>query len=192
MADREAQQKLYAYGEMSNKVQQADRSSRRIRAEEGTGEVESLRSRAGIGRMGDRISSNSTTAADEKASKRSAEVEEIMQRAKKKRQKREDTGGSGSGKKRRAGESILMSSGGQSILDMGELDGYQPTHAASRASYENLLVRFVLICSSRLDVYHLDDEAQILPLTKLFKKIHFYFLSIECNPIQKLPWQPTI
>ena len=140
MADREAQQKLYAYGEMSNKVQQADRSKRRIRADEGTGEVESLRSRSDIGRMGDRITSNSTTN-DEKASKRSTEVEEIMERAKKKRQKRDQaTGGGAGGKKRRAGESILMSSGGQSILDMGELDGYQPTHAGSRASYESLLV----------------------------------------------------
>ncbi len=142
MADREAQQKLYAYGEMSNKVQQADRSMRRIRAEEGTGEVESLRNRKDIGRMGDRLDDNPNVDSNANQSKRrSAEVEEIMERANKKRQKREQTAGNGSstGKKRRSGESILMSSGGQSILDMGELSGYQPTHAGSRASYENLL-----------------------------------------------------
>lgn len=145
MADREAQQKLYAYGEMSNKVQQADRSKRRIRADEGTGEVESLRSRNDVGKMGDRISSTATTTStggDDGSSKRPVELQEIMERANKKRQKREQvSGGGGAGKKRRSGESILMSSGGQSILDMGELNGYQPTHAGSRASYENLLVR---------------------------------------------------
>ena len=152
MADREAQQKLYAYGEMSNKVQQANRSQRRIRAEEGTGEVESWRNRTDIGRMGDRIATNTngpdgSDSIKGKGTRRPAEVEEMMERAKKKRQKREQTaggvgGGNGGGKKRRTGESILMSSGGQTILDMGELSGYQPTHAASRASYENLLVSF--------------------------------------------------
>ena len=141
MADREAQQKLYAYGEMSNKVQQASRSQRRIRSEEGTGEVESLRNRNDIGRMGDRIASSSV--GDDKASKRPAELKEIMDRANKKRQKREQaSGGNSDGKKRRSGESILVSSGGQSILDMSALDGYQPSHAGSRASYESLLVSY--------------------------------------------------
>lgn len=151
MADREAQKKLYDYGEMSNKVQQADRSMRRIRAEEGTGEAESLRNRANIGRMGDRLASSTggrgDNDGDNNATKRrSAEVEEIMQRANKKRQTREQASGSmgASGTKRKTGENILMSSGGQSILDMGELNGYQPTHAGSRASYENLLVSFVI------------------------------------------------
>ncbi len=143
MADREAQQKLYAYGEMSNKVQQADRSQRRIRAEEGTGEVQSLRNMTDIGKMGDRVASVGT--GGDGSSKRPSELEEIKERANKKRQKREQqlSGGSNSaasGKKRRSGESILVSSGGRSIVDMGELNGYQPTHAGSRASYENLLV----------------------------------------------------
>jgi pre-mRNA-splicing helicase BRR2 len=122
MADREAQQKLYAYSEMSNKVQQAERS-RRGRGE-GTGEVETLRGRSDIGRMGDRISKS-------EVDKRPAELEEMMERAKKKKQKREPT----TGKK----DNILLSSGGQSILDLGELNRYQPTHAGSRSAYENLL-----------------------------------------------------
>ena len=153
MADREAQQKLYAYGEMSNKVQQANRNNRRIRAEEGTGEVESLRNRTGIGRMGDRISSsgtNNTDGNEDRSKRRPAELEEIKERASKKRQKREQATGGGIGdgnttmtaggkNKRRNGESVLMSSGGQSILDMGELNGYKPTHAGTRATYESLL-----------------------------------------------------
>ena len=42
MADREAQQKLNAYGEMSNKVQQADRSKLRQSNRDGTGDVVTL------------------------------------------------------------------------------------------------------------------------------------------------------
>lgn len=127
MADREAQQKLYAYSEMSNKVQQADRSARRNRTE-GTGEVDTLRGRSDIGRMGDRILSRS------EVEKRPAELEEMMERAKKKRQTREQN-------HHGAKENILLSSGGgQSILDIGELNKYQPTHPGSRSSYESLLV----------------------------------------------------
>jgi len=146
MADREAQQKLYSYSEMSNKVQQADRSRRSRGAAEGTGEVESLRGRTDIGRMGDRVaaSASTSTSASTNASQkkiRPAEVEEMMERAQKKRQKRDRnhhdsvTAESSSSKK----HNILMSSGGQSILDMGQLQSYQPTHARSRASYETLL-----------------------------------------------------
>jgi len=129
MADREAQQKLYAYSEMSNKVQQADRSQRRSRGD-GTGEVESLRGRNDSGRMGDRVSSIQKTT-------RPAELEDMMEKAKKKRQKRDGGAGDGGHVKK---QNILMSSGGQSILDLGELNSYQPTHAGSRASYEGLLV----------------------------------------------------
>jgi len=134
MADREAQQKLYAYGEMSNKVQRADRS-RRSR-NEASGEVESLWGRKDIGRMGDHIVSSGGVSGDK--SKRPAEIMEKMERASKKRMKREQASRTGSGKKR-GEESILLSSGGQNILDLGELSGYQPTHSGSRASYEGLL-----------------------------------------------------
>jgi len=126
MADREAQQKLYAYSEMSNKVQKADRSQRRSRGE-ATGEVESLRGQKNVGRMGDRVQSM------EKKEKRPAELKEMMERAQKKKQKREQASGS------KRGEQVLLASGGQSILDLGELNRYQPTHAGSRAYYESLL-----------------------------------------------------
>ena len=128
MADREAQQSGYSYHEMSSKVQQADRSLLPRRRGEPTGEVESLRGRKDIGRMGDRIAETSKT--------RPAEIEEKLERAQKKRQKREHgrTGAS------RRGENILAASGGQSILDLGSLTGYQPTTDSSRAAYETLLV----------------------------------------------------
>jgi len=156
---------------MSNKVQHDGRSKKvRLRSNENTGEVESLRNRLDVGRMGDRIATsgdgddtdngngndkaNATGGKNHKnkstSRQRNAEIEEIMERANKKRKKREHTyththnaantnttnaSGSFGGR-----ESIFMTSGGaQSILDMGELSGYQPTHAGSRASYETLL-----------------------------------------------------
>ena len=135
MADREAQQKLYAYSEMSNKVQKADRSQRRSRGGDGTGEVESLRGRNNVGRMGDRVAASASMKQE-----RPAELEDRMKKAKKKRQKRE---GVGMGDRCSKKHNILMSSGGQSTLDMGELNVYQPTHAGSRASYESVLVRMI-------------------------------------------------
>ena len=60
MAEREALQKRYAYSEMSNKVQRADRRSARGGDAGGpTGEVESLWNvlpSETLGRMGDRVS----------------------------------------------------------------------------------------------------------------------------------------
>lgn len=129
MADREAQQNIYSYNEMSSKVMQADRSARRAARNEPTGEVESLRAGA-MGRMGDRI------ATSQKKS-RAVEVEAKMERANKKRQKRE-----GHGSKK---SSMLGASGGQTILDLGSLTGYQPSTPSSQAAYENLLVCTVLL-----------------------------------------------
>ena len=128
MADREAHQKGYSYHEMSNKVEQADRSVLRGRGSEPTGEVESLRGREQIGRMGDRIESGKT---------RPAEVEAKLEKAQKKRQKREQTS------TRRGGDSILAASGGQTILDLGSLTGYQPSTPSSQAAFETLLVRIL-------------------------------------------------
>jgi pre-mRNA-splicing helicase BRR2 len=125
MADREAQQNIYSYNEMSNKVEQADRSLRWGRRDEPTGEVESLRGRD-AGRMGDRIISGKT---------RLSEVEAKLERAQKKRQKREQTGS------HRGGDSVLATSGGQTILDMVSLTGYQPSTPGSRSAFEILLVR---------------------------------------------------
>lgn len=125
MAERDEIQKQYAYHEMSNKVEQANRPRRR--RGEPTGEVESLRGRNDNGRMGDRVGK---TERKEFTSK--------IERARKKRQKREHpssaTGGGG------GRENILAAAGGQSILDLGNLTGYQPSTDSARAAYENLLV----------------------------------------------------
>lgn len=129
MAERDALQKRYAYHEMSNKVEQASRSSRRPRDGEATGEVESLRGRAGIGKMGDRVAAVKES--------RPSELTAKMERAERKRQKREH-GATGSS---RRGESILAASGGRTILDLGSLTGYQPSTPSARAAYEYLLVR---------------------------------------------------
>ena len=123
MADREAQRKLYAYGEMSNKVQQADRSqlpSRRS-ADGGTGEAESLWGRLDSGsmKMGDKIMGGGGTGAgnnngngsgngggadskgdiESKKRNRPVEVVDRLERAEKSRLKKERKArvGSGSG-----------------------------------------------------------------------------------------------
>jgi pre-mRNA-splicing helicase BRR2 len=144
MADREAQQKLYAYGEMSNKVQQADRSKLRRSNRDGTGEVESLRGRNDVGRMGDKVSSETVdgnTDVKNKKKERPVEFQAKLERATKKRKQREETMGSAAGAGAGNKETnVVLSSGGRSILEMGALSGYQPTHAGSRASYESLLV----------------------------------------------------
>mmetsp|Transcript_17823 Transcript_17823/g.25189 ORF Transcript_17823/g.25189 Transcript_17823/m.25189 type:complete len:2374 (+) Transcript_17823:76-7197(+) len=159
MADREAQRKLYAYGEMSNKVQRADRSlSRRARNDEATGEVESLWGRTDVGRMGDRIatdggdtatsSNNSSSAATPSGilnkRNRPTELKEKMERAASKRKKKEGNSASVTqddtkSSKRYGMDGILGESGGRGVLDIGDLTGYRPTHAGSKAGYESLL-----------------------------------------------------
>ena len=104
MADRE-QQKGYSYHEMSNQVLQGNR---RRRYGEPTGEVESLRGRGDVGRMGDRVAKAEKT-----------EFTAKVEKARKKRQKREHTSSSS--------RQPLAAAGGQTILDMGDLTGYQPS-----------------------------------------------------------------
>ena len=87
--------KKYSYHEMSNKVEQADRSQFRRRAHEPTGEVETLRGRSDIGRMGDRV-------VGEKSS-RPTELQEKMNR------KRKKHGGHGVAKQK---ESVVAAAGG--------------------------------------------------------------------------------
>ena len=154
MADRETQQKLYAYGEMSNKVQQADRSKHRRNNRDGTGEVESLWGRNDAGRMGDKVSGGGEAAANVKTKERPVELQEKLERASKKRKQRGEgttsLGNSGNATSGGNKESNLtFSSGGRTILEMGELSGYQPTHAGSRTSYESLLVSATHDCYTR-------------------------------------------
>ena len=133
MADNNNQK--YSYQEMSNKVEQADRSLLRSRASEPTGEVETVRGRSGIGRMGDRLDA----AAPQKKS-RPFEIREKMQQRKK--QKRGDTKESvdGVGSSRRNRGVVTGASGGQTILDFDNLTGYQPSTQTARLAYEKLLV----------------------------------------------------
>ena len=125
MADRGDMNKQYSYHEMSNKVEQADRSLLRGRKREPTGEVESLRGRGNIGKMGDRV-----------AKKEKTEFTSKIERARKKRQKREHGGADAAGR-----SNVLAAAGGQTILDLGDLTGYQPSTDTARAAYENILVR---------------------------------------------------
>lgn len=145
MAEREALQKRYAYQEMSNKVEQADRSLLRSVRSEPTGEVESLRGRKDIGRMGDRAAastsafSSSTAAA---AKRRPAELEEKIEKAKKRRTtkaQQEDLVGFSKKSQQQQQQQQNHLLVGQSILDVN-LTGYQPTNPNSRAAYESLLV----------------------------------------------------
>lgn len=111
MAEREELQKQYAYSEMSSKVIQADR---RGRPREPTGEVESLRSKRDIGRMGDRV------AAEKPAPKKQKPVDAQEKISKQKKQ-----------------QPIAVS--GESILELGNLTGYQPSTEQARNAYENIL-----------------------------------------------------
>lgn len=136
MAERDAIQKRYAYQEMSNKVEQADRSLLRSVRSEPTGEVESLRGRKDIGRMGDRVIATST---NKISMNRPVELEEKMEKAKKRRKTQEDKeklGLTSTRKHQQHRDTVLV---GQTILDVN-LTGYQPTNPTSRAAYESFLV----------------------------------------------------
>eukprot|EP00592_Proboscia_alata_P006048 CAMPEP_0194352806 /NCGR_PEP_ID=MMETSP0174-20130528/1245_1 /TAXON_ID=216777 /ORGANISM="Proboscia alata, Strain PI-D3" /LENGTH=2344 /DNA_ID=CAMNT_0039121105 /DNA_START=159 /DNA_END=7193 /DNA_ORIENTATION=- len=132
MAEREAIQKRYAYQEMSNKVEQADRSKRS--SNEPTGEVESIWGRTDAGKMGDRISK--AVSESKSKSSRSSELAAKMEKSQLKREKllTQNRGGITGGH-----ESVSTFSGGQTILDLGSLTGYQPTKPKARSAYERLL-----------------------------------------------------
>lgn len=148
MAEREELNRQYAYSAMSNMVTQADRSARRSRGGDGTGEVETLRGRTDIGRMGDALSGGKRGGADAADVATNKEMEEIRERANRKRMKREKASGAtpagavageaGKMKRsRRAG--VEWSGGGGGILDMGEISGYRPTTIGAMTNYEALL-----------------------------------------------------
>jgi len=138
----------YSYHEMSNKVEKADPSARRRRRGEGTGEVESLRGRTDVGKMGDRVAQAEKT-----------EYTARVERARKKRQKREHnpdkTNSNAAAGAGAANVLAAATAGGQSILDLGDLTGYQPSTDGARAAYENLLVRMYLYCFTVLQYVYL-------------------------------------
>ena len=155
MAEREELNRQYAYSAMSNMVTQADRSARRSRGGDGTGEVETLRGRTDIGRMGDALSGGKRGGGDAgDVTTNNKEMEEIRERANRKRMKREKASGAApagaapgeAGKmkrSRRAG--VEWSGGGGGILDMGEISGYRPTTIGATSNYEALLVSLCLL-----------------------------------------------
>jgi pre-mRNA-splicing helicase BRR2 len=114
MADREDMQKLYSYNAMSNKVEKADRSgSARRNRGEGTGEVESLRGRTDAGRMGDRIIAATSSKPPVPPRKKARRTTDNKQGP--------------------------IARSGETILDLGDLTGYQPSTDQARAAYEAIL-----------------------------------------------------
>jgi len=141
MADQNANLKGYSYQEMSSKVEQADRSLLRSRAHEPTGEVESLRGRTDVGRMGDRVGGGDGAGGEKHA--RPSEVlrdQQQKKKAKKKQQQQPED------QHRRLANNVVAASGGQSILELDNLTGYQPTTQTARAAYETILVRCCFCC----------------------------------------------
>jgi len=126
MTDQNANLKGYSYQEMSSKVEQADRSLLRSRAHEPTGEVESLRGRNKIGRMGDRV-----IGGEREREKHTRPSELLRDQQKKKKAKKQQ--------QHVVADNIVTASGGQGILDLDNLTGYQPTTQMARATYEALL-----------------------------------------------------
>mmetsp|Transcript_36533 Transcript_36533/g.88227 ORF Transcript_36533/g.88227 Transcript_36533/m.88227 type:complete len:2300 (-) Transcript_36533:2494-9393(-) len=145
--------KGYSYHEMSNKVEKADRSLIYRRSNEPTGEVETLRGKTNIGRMGDRVAGGGSST--DASSKRPPELEEHYQKRLKKKQKSgannasnvaaavaasSSAGGKGSSSGTKGFASVAgISEGGRTILDLDDLTGYQPTTPGARASYETVL-----------------------------------------------------
>jgi pre-mRNA-splicing helicase BRR2 len=146
-------QKGYSYSEMSNKVEQADRSLIRARAHEPTGEVESLRGRKDIGRMGDRVAGG-----DGGGSKHPRPSEILNEMKKSKKQRRDLSGNTGMGLARKRSQNVAAASGGQTILDLDNLTSYQPTTRMARAAYESLLVRTLLTGLAQFILVHTTDS----------------------------------
>lgn len=135
MAEQNYSQKGYSYSEMSNKVVQQGRSNR---SNEPTGEVESLRGRSGIGRMGDRVAGG-----DGSGSAKHPRPSELLNEKKKSKKQRQDPLGDAGAVARKRTENAVAASGGQTILDLGNLTGYQPTTQMARAAYETILVSII-------------------------------------------------
>ena len=165
MSDQNANLKGYSYQEMSSKVERADRSLLRSRAHEPTGEVESLRGRTDVGRMGDRISG-------EGQQKHARPSELLRDQQKKKKAKKQQPSEDYHG---RRVDNIAVSSTGQSILELDNLTGYQPTTQTARAAYETILVRRCF-GSHRLETYYFHRSVCVsFSLLSLF--FHFFILS---------------
>ena len=144
MADREELQKQYGYAAMSNKVEQAVRTPRD--RNEATGEVETLRGRNNIGRMGDRVTAANVAAVSRKRGKNDSTDAE-QQQSSLSSSSRKKSKASNTDENRITFRSSNSSSNnigipGDTILDLNYNIGmsvYQPTNDHSRDAYERLL-----------------------------------------------------
>lgn len=103
----------------------ADRSLRRGRANEPTGEVETLRGRSDIGRMGDRV--DAVGASDTpRTRRREFDGENQRKKHKQDREQRPIT--------------AAVTTAGKSIVDLDNVTGYEPTTLKSKKAFETLLV----------------------------------------------------
>jgi len=131
MADQNANLKGYSYQEMSSKVERADRSLIRSRAHEPTGEVESLRGRTDVGRMGDRLSGSG-------GGQNHARPSELLRDQKKKKKSKKEQEPDYHNTRR--SDNVAVSNGSQSILELDNMTGYEPTTQIARAAYKTILV----------------------------------------------------
>lgn len=118
-------QRRYAYHEMSNKVEQADR--RGVRRGEPTGEVESLRGLGDLPRMGDRL-------LEHRQQKQHVSKESSLAPPKKKVKRGSDDIATTSGRNKDLNSKMAVS-----IDTLGNLTGYQPSTEQAKAAYESLI-----------------------------------------------------
>ena len=146
MADREAMQKQYSYAAMSSKVEQQSRASRRGAHSEPTGEVESLRGRSDVGRMGDRVVPTTTSTTNNSTKKKTATDPTGVEGAPPSKKSKRIIASQQIVAQRSSQQFFSMASstaGGDTILDLGDnlgmLSYYQPSTEESRVAYERLL-----------------------------------------------------
>lgn len=130
MADRDELQKQYGYAAMSNKVEQAVRAGPSRGG--GGGEVESLRGRTDIGRMGDRAMAAVASPDAGATQKRAASAVPPNTKTKKKRL-------GSSAPLVVAGDSIVSSTSSSYYSSTVYYYYYQPTTEATKEAYEQLL-----------------------------------------------------
>ena len=180
MTDQNANLKGYSYHEMSSKVEQADRSLLRSRAHEPTGEVESLRGRNDVGRMGDRLTG---VGGGQKHARPSELLRDKQKKKKPKKQQQPDDYRS------RRSENIVVASAGRSILDMENLTGYQPTTQTARTAYENILVSVSNRLTTWADVDSFEMRLQLslilMVFIQLFASLYKFVLRENYFPTLK-------
>ena len=133
MADQFQRSKLYEYGANSNLVLEADREVRR-RADEATGEVESLHGKLGEVRMGDRLDRENHE-----------DLSSRIKKAQTKRQVEESTNEIRDKNKKRKKDGVNNTLNVLQETEILDSINYRPKTRESRAAYEEIL-SFIQIC----------------------------------------------